>query len=76
MLSAEQKAEADNTCQDLDLPDITKTESNNCFIKYIVLTKRMTKTLLHGTELTLLLEFMHNFNCMRNQQISHLSASR
>ena len=36
----------------------------------------MTKTLLHGTELTLLLEFMHNFNCVRNQQISHLSASR
>ena len=32
MLSAEQKAEADNTCQDLDSPDITKTESNNCFI--------------------------------------------
>ena len=32
MLSAEQKAKADNTCQDLDLPDITKTESNNCFI--------------------------------------------
>ena len=33
----------------------------------------MTKTLLHGTELTLLLEFMH---CVRNLQISHLSASR
>ena len=33
----------------------------------------MTKTLLHGTELTLLLEFKH---CVRNLQISHLSASR
>ena len=29
MSSAKPKAEADNLCQDLDLPDIAKTESNN-----------------------------------------------
>ena len=34
MLSAEPKAEADNTYWDLDYLDITKTESNNCFIIY------------------------------------------
>ena len=32
MLSAKQMAEANKTCQDLDLLDITKAESNNCFI--------------------------------------------
>ena len=32
MLSAKQKAKANKTCQDLDLLDITKAESNNCFI--------------------------------------------
>ena len=32
MLSAKQKAEADNACPDLYPPDITKTESNNCYL--------------------------------------------
>ena len=30
----ELKAEADNTYRDLDYSDITKTESNNCFITH------------------------------------------
>ena len=74
MLSAEPKARADNTYRDLDLPDIIVQKPNLIIVLlYIVLTKIMTKTLSRGTELTLLLEFMH---CVHNLQISHLSASR
>ena len=34
MLSAELKAEADNTYRDLDFFGYHKTESNNCFLKH------------------------------------------
>ena len=58
----------------LIIPDITKTESNNCFIihcfeenndKHIIAAINLT--LLH-MNLTLLLEIMH---CARNLQIIH-----
>ena len=34
MLSAEPKVEVDNTYRDLDYSDITKSESNDCFIAH------------------------------------------
>ena len=34
MLSTEPKAEVDNIYRDLDYSDITKTESNDCFITH------------------------------------------
>ena len=45
----------------LIIPDITKTESNNCFIIQAILTSL-------SANLTLLLEIMH---CARNLQIIH-----
>ena len=50
----------------LIIPDITKTESNNCFNR-IVLNREAILTSL-SANLTLLLEIMH---CARNLQIIH-----
>ena len=58
----------------LIIPDITKTESNNCFIKHCFeenngkrIIAAINLTLL-SENLTLLLEIMH---CARNLQIIH-----
>ena len=48
MLSAEPKAEADNTYRDLDYLGYHETESNNCLL-YIVLKKITTNTPSQGT---------------------------
>ena len=69
MLSAEQKAEADNTHRDLDYLGYYKTQFHNCFIIYVVLKRMTTIT----PDLILLVEIMP---CARNLQISQLSTSR
>ena len=56
----------------LIIPDITKTESNNCFIIHCF-EENNDKHRHKEPELILLLEIIH---CTRNQQISQLSASR
>ena len=52
----------------LIIPDITKTESNNCFIIQAILTSLFANLSLLSVHLTLLLEIMH---CARNLQIIH-----
>ena len=55
----------------LIIQDITKTESNNCFIIHCF---EIDNDKINGTDsVTLLLEIMH---CAHNVQISQLSASR
>ena len=51
----------------LIIPDITKTESNNCFIIYCF-EENNDKRIIAAINLTLLLEIMH---CTRNLQIIH-----
>ena len=50
----------------LIIPDITKAESNNCFIIQAILTSLSANLTLLSMHLTLLLEIMH---CARNLQI-------
>ena len=52
----------------LIIPDITKTESNNCFIIQAILTSLSANLTLLSVHLTLLLEIMH---CAHNLQIIH-----
>ena len=54
----------------LIIPDITKTESNNCFIIQAILIFFIIEAILTSlsVHLTLLLEIMH---CARNLQIIH-----
>ena len=51
----------------LIIPDITKTESNNCFIIHCF-EESNDKRIIAAINLTLLLEIMH---CARNLQIIH-----
>ena len=75
MLSVEPKAEADNIYWDLDFPDNTKKESNNCLVILRFEKKKRKRqendkhTVSHAEQsLTLLLEITH---CARKLQISH-----
>ena len=74
MLSVEPKAEADNIYWDLDFPDNTKKESNNCLVILRFEKKKKKKTRKRQTHrhaeqsLTLLLEITH---CARKLEISH-----
>ena len=62
MLSAEPKADFDNTLTEtLIIQDITKTESNNCFIIHCF---EIDNDKINGTDgVTLLSEIMH---CLHN----------
>ena len=51
----------------LIIPDITKTESNNCFIIHCF-DENNDKRIIAAINLTLLLEIVH---CARNLQIIH-----
>ena len=72
MLSAEPKAEADNSYRDLDYSGYQKTDSKNCFISHCF-EENNDKHRRKEPELTLFLEIMH---CAPNLQISERSASR
>ena len=72
MLSAEPKADADNTYRDFDHSDITKTESNNCFITHFFEMNNDKYTVARN-RFELLLEIMHSACIL---QISQLSARR
>ena len=73
MLSAEPKTEADNTLTEtLTKWDVTKTESNNCFIIHCFEENNDKRTVAKDPEMILLLEIMH---CERNLQIGQLSAT-
>ena len=73
MLSAELKAEADNTHRDLDYLGYYKTEFHNYFIIHCFEENDDNHTRRKEPELILLVEIMH---CARNLQISQLSTSR
>ena len=53
----------------LTKPDITKTESNNCFIEHCFKENTVLIVACADPSLTLLLEIMH---CAGNEQISRL----
>ena len=73
MLSAEQKAEADNTHRDLDYLGHYKTEFHDCFAIHCFEENNDNHTRRKEPELILLVEIMH---CTRNLQVSQLSTSR
>lgn len=67
----EPKAEADNTNRDLDYSDITKTESNDCFIAHCFEMNNNRHTVARN-RFEVLSEIMH---CACILQINQLSAS-
>ena len=67
------KAEADNTYRDLDIPDITKTESSNCFI-YIFFEINNDKYAVARYRFDIAPR--NHASRARKLQISHLFASR
>ena len=72
MLSAEPKAEADNTYRDLDYIGCLKTQNLTIDLLYIVLKTKPQTHRRKEPELMLLQEIIH---CARNLQIRQLSAS-
>ena len=78
MLSAEPKAEADNTYLDLDYLDITKTESNCCFIIHCSVENDNKHTVARNLIYTcnIVVGINHALQCNLQITSSQLSASR